>query len=212
MKIVVMGGSFNPPTIAHLISLQTAMDSIGAEKGIFVPSSHAYVKRKMKKTGHPEEVFSEELRLAMLKAMAEDDTRISVNDLEYHRTEKGYTYETMEALQNIYPNDTLYFLAGGDKISIFPRWHRIREFLERFHIIVMKRDDEDATQEIEKYSLLQQHKDMFHVTETPNTLNGISSSAVRESLRNGENGAEKMLHPRVSALLQQNSKKEGAFS
>lgn len=121
MKIVVMGGSFNPPTIAHLKALQTAMNAVGADKGIFVPSSHAYVKRKMSKAGYPEETLPEELRLAMLNAMSEDDARISANDLEYHRTEKAYTYETLEDLQKLYPNDTLYFLAGGDKVSIFPR-------------------------------------------------------------------------------------------
>ena len=40
-KIVVMGGSFNPPTIAHLRLMQVAMDGVGARNGIFVPVSRA---------------------------------------------------------------------------------------------------------------------------------------------------------------------------
>ena len=39
-KIVVMGGSFNPPTIAHQRLLLGAVKELGADKGIFVPSSH----------------------------------------------------------------------------------------------------------------------------------------------------------------------------
>ena len=48
-RIVVMGGSFNPPTIAHFKLLTHALDVLQAEKGIFVPSSDAHVMRKMRK-------------------------------------------------------------------------------------------------------------------------------------------------------------------
>ena len=48
-RVVVMGGSFNPPTLAHLRLMRAAVDALGAEKGIFVPSNHAYVERKMRR-------------------------------------------------------------------------------------------------------------------------------------------------------------------
>lgn len=44
-RIVVLGGSFNPPTIAHLRLMEAAMEAVGAEKGIFVPVGEAYLKR-----------------------------------------------------------------------------------------------------------------------------------------------------------------------
>ena len=46
-KIVVMGGSFNPPTLAHEKLMEAAVNAIGADLGIFVPSSDKYVTRKM---------------------------------------------------------------------------------------------------------------------------------------------------------------------
>ncbi len=201
--IVVMGGSFNPPTIAHLRVLQAAADAMNADKGIFVPSSHAYVRRKMGKQGRPDEVLSEETRLAMLEAMAKEDCRLTVDDLEYYRTEKAYTYETMEALQMKYPDATLYFVAGGDKIDIFPRWHRIREFLDRFHIVVFKRDGEDPDAELASSSFLSERRHMFHVVDAPEGIEEISSSAVRQKLRNGEDGMESLLHPAVYAMLKE---------
>ena len=48
-QIIVLGGSFNPPTIAHLRLLLGAVNALGADKGIFVPSSQGYVKSKMKR-------------------------------------------------------------------------------------------------------------------------------------------------------------------
>lgn len=201
--IVVLGGSFNPPTLAHQRLLLGAVEAIGAEKGIFVPSSHAYVSAKMRR-GHPGEALPEFVRLRMLQVMAEEDPRLVVEDCEFHRTGKAYTFETMEAIGEKYPDAALYFLAGGDKVSVISRWHRIREFLERFQILVVKRDGDDPEAALRENPFLSQHRDRFRVIPAPGGLEGISSSAVREKLRNGEAGAEELLHPGIWALLQTN--------
>lgn len=52
-KIVVMGGSFNPPTLAHYKLMSCAIAALDADKGIFVPVSDAYLKRKMKSDSRP---------------------------------------------------------------------------------------------------------------------------------------------------------------
>ncbi len=202
--IVVMGGSFNPPTIAHQRLLLCALNALGADKGIFIPSSDGYVKAKMKRAKHPEETLAEHIRLEMLNAMAEDDSRLCVDDLEYRRKEKSYTYETMLEVQEKYPDATLCFLAGGDKVDIFPRWHRIEEFLARFHIIVVKRNGENPEAAIATNVFLRQHKDKFHVIEAPDGIEGISSSAIRDKIRSGEPGAEEMCHPKVWQMLMEN--------
>lgn len=203
-KIIVMGGSFNPPTIAHQKLLLAAVRELNAAKGIFVPSSHAYVKTKMRRAGHPEETLSESLRLEMLNAMAADDSRLAVDDLEYHRKERGYTYETMVSLRAKYPDAELYFLAGGDKVEVFPRWHRIREFLDSFHIIVVRRDGSDPATEIAANPFLSQYRTRFSVISAPEGMDGVSSTAIREKLRAEESGAEEMCHPGVWRLLTEN--------
>lgn len=203
-KMIVMGGSFNPPTIAHQRLLLGAVNALGADKGIFVPSSHTYVSIKMRRAKHPKEVLSDALRLEMLQAMAADDPRLEVEDCEFYRTEKGYTYESMETVQAKYPDAQLYFLAGGDKISVISRWHRIREFLERFQILVVKRDGDDPETGLKENPFLCQHLDRFRIIPAPDGIDGISSSAVRDKVRNGEPGAEKMLHPKVWELLEKN--------
>lgn len=202
--IVVMGGSFNPPTMAHQRLLLGAVNALGADKGIFVPSSHGYVSMKMKRAKHPKEVLREEVRLQMLQAMAEEDPRLEVEDCEFRRTEKGYTYESMESVQEKYPDARLYFLAGGDKVSVISRWHRIREFLNRFSIAVVRRDGDDPEAGLRENPFLCQYLGRFYIIPAPEGLEGISSSAVRDKLRNGEPGAEKMLHPKVWEILMEN--------
>ena len=202
--IIVMGGSFNPPTIAHQRLLLGVVNVLGADKGIFVPSSHTYVSIKMRRAKLPKEVLREDVRLRMLNAMCEDDPRLMVEDCEFHRTEKGYTYESMETIQTKYPNAELYFLAGGDKVSVISRWHRIREFLDQFKIVVVKRDGDDPETGLRENPFLREHLDRFRIIPAPDGLEGISSSAVRDKLRNGESGAKEMLHPMVWDILQEN--------
>ena len=202
--IVVMGGSFNPPTVAHQKLLLAAVEALKADKGIFVPSSHSYVSIKMRRAKHPKEVLSEQVRLEMLQAMADDAPRLEVDDCEFYRTEKGYTYESMETVQQKYPDAQLFFLAGGDKVSVISRWHRIREFLDRFQILIVRRDGNDPEAELREHPFLSQYQDRFRIISAPDGLDGISSSAVREKLRDGVSGAEEMLHPKVWDILQRN--------
>ncbi len=203
-RIIVMGGSFNPPTIAHLRLLLAAVEAADAARGIFVPSSHTYVRIKMRRAKRPAEVIPDELRLEMLRAMAAEDPRLGVDDLEFHRTEKGYTYETMDAIQAENPDSELCFLAGGDKVEAIARWHRIREFLPRFTILMVRRDGEEPESAIEAHPFLRQYRDRFRMMEAPDGLDGISSSALRDMLRVGDPGAEALCHPAVWTLLREN--------
>ena len=76
--IIVMGGSFNPPTMAHQRLLLGAINTLDADKGIFVPSSHTYVSMKMKRAKCPKEVLRESVRLQMLQAMCAEDPRLDI--------------------------------------------------------------------------------------------------------------------------------------
>ena len=109
-KIIVLGGSFNPPTIAHQTFLLSAIEALGADLGIFVPAPYPYVKKKMAKTDHPNEVIDEKIRMEMLLAMCAEDPRLRADDLEYHKKGMSYTYHTLEALQEKYPDAVLIML------------------------------------------------------------------------------------------------------
>lgn len=200
-KIVVLGGSFNPPTVGHLRLLVGAVDAIGADRGIFVPSSHAYVEKKMAKTDEAWALLSEKTRYDMLAVMAKTDARLSVDGLEYRYSEKRYSYDTMCALSASYPDAELYFLIGADKLHILHRWHRIEDFLSSFRFLVTRRDGDDPERMIGENELLKPYRDRFVLIDTPSGLEGISSSRVRELLSQGEKGADRYLTPEAFEIL-----------
>ena len=67
-RIVVMGGSFNPPTLAHYKLMKEAIDALDADIGFFVPVSDAYLRRKMRHS-HPPVVLSPELRVKIYNSL-----------------------------------------------------------------------------------------------------------------------------------------------
>lgn len=200
-RIVVMGGSFNPPTLAHLRLMRAAVDALGAEKGIFVPSNHAYVERKMRRQRQEKEVLPEDMRLEMLAAMCKEDSRLAVDTCEYGRDPSAKTFETMETIQEKYPEAELYFVAGGDKLAVIPRWHRKEEFLQRFRLLVTRREGTSPESVIEKQPFLKQHADAFVLLAEPEGIENISSTRVRSLLRAGDERAAEQLHPLVWEIL-----------
>lgn len=200
--IVIMSGSFNPPTIAHHKTMLAAVGALNADKGIYVPTAAKDLRYKMRKAGFPDEVLSEEMRTAMLKAMAEEDPRLEVSDAEC-RHPKWYAMETMTFFRTMYPGTELYYLIGSDNLAMFLRSKRLTEFLEKFHFAVVIRDAEDTEPILMANEIAWEHKERFAMISAPMIKHGISSTAVREKFRSGETGAEEMLHPKVMALMKE---------
>lgn len=201
-SIIIMSGSFNPPTIAHHKTMLAAVNALIAEKGIYVPTPAKGLRYKMRKAGFPEEVLTEETRTAMLRAMAEDDPRLEVSDAEC-RHPKWHAMETMKHFRELYPGTELYYLTGSDNLAMFLRSKRLAEFLESFNFAVVIRDGEDTEPILMANEVAWARKDRFAIIPSPMIKDGISSTAVREKYRNGKSGAEEMLHPKVMELMKE---------
>lgn len=199
-KIVVLTGSFNPPTIAHLKLLQEGMKVIGADQGLFVPASDAYVSKKMMKTAFPDEIFFSNDRIHLLQTLGKDDEKISVDLSEINAEGKVSTYQTLNAIAEEYPDAEIYFLTGSDKLNIIPRWRSIKEFLNTYHFLVASRTNEDALQIINQHSFLRQYSHMFTVFETDGSMNMISSTKLRESLRTNDPNAKLFMTPETYGI------------
>lgn len=207
-NIIVMGGSFNPPTIAHLKLMQAALDQLPqagstVNRGIFVPSSDTYVTRKMgKQTDDGDKtILPEKLRLEMLKTFEQHDQRITVDSRELGTTEvRGHTVATLQAIQQEHPEDRVYFIFGGDKISGLSRWHSFEAMASQFKIIVFSRGDVDSLSVIRRDKALSKYEDAFVILHQLDGLEAISSTAVRNRMRDGEK-LDGMLTYEVHTLL-----------
>ena len=202
MKIVVMGGSFNPPTIAHLKMMQASLDQLDAEKGFFVPTADKSLRRKMRRAGFPEEVLPEETRMEMLRAMAEEDSRLDVTDVEFQHPKHWYAQETMGYIQEQYPEAELYFLIGSDNLENYARAFRLVEFLEKYRYAVVDRGDGDLDAILREIPAAWERRDRFCYITAPEGILNISSTLIREKLRREESGVEKLLHPKAMEIMQ----------
>lgn len=179
-----MGGSFNPPTLAHYRLMKEAVDALDADIGFFVPVSDAYLKRKMRHT-HPPVVLSPELRVKMLQTMC-TDSRMAVCEKEIGTIEPR-TMLTLKSLQVDYPDAELYFLMGADKFDLLAHLTDKREFLNAFNVILYSREDNTLRQSLQSHEVLSCHLNRIIILPQPDGTEGVSSSLVRERMLNGEN-------------------------
>ena len=194
-NIVAMGGSFNPPTLAHLKIIRAAMDAVSAEKGYLVPVSHAYLKRKLLETGD-RICFPRELRLEMLKELCAADARLEISELEL-REIQSLTPVTMERFAERHPGTRCWFAAGMDKLHLVAKWSRNGDVPHRFGVILFARESGEDVLIREAQALC---GDGLLVLPQPAGVEGISSTEVRRRFAEGEN-ARNLLLPGVWRLL-----------
>ena len=183
-RIVVMGGSFNPPTLAHYKLMKEAIGALDADIGFFVPVSDAYLRRKMRHS-HPPVVLSPELRVKMLQSMC-TDSRMRVCEKEIGTIEPR-TVPTLLALQEEYPDADLYFVMGADKLKLLTHLTEKRNFLKTFRVVLYSREDGLINETLRGDSLLAPCLDHIVTLPQPEGTETISSSIIRERMLSGEN-------------------------
>ena len=199
-KIVVMGGSFNPPTSAHLRLMKEAVDALNADIGFFVPVSDAYLKRKMRHS-HPPVALSPEMRIRMLQSMCADDSRLQVCEKEIGTIEPR-TMPTLQALQEDYPEAELYFVMGADKFDLLASLTKKRQFLDAFKVVLYSREGAALEQSIKDDEVLSCYLDRMVILPQPEGTEGVSSSLVRERMLRGESSSD-LLCPGVWELFKE---------
>lgn len=184
-RIVVLGGSFNPPTSAHLNLMIEAINELNAEFGLFVPSSDNYVRRKMIRQSKDKIVYSELARYQMLSALDDNwETHPIIIDIcEYGDDGRGHTYDTLMKIQSQYPEYEIVFILGSDKLAILPKWHKNDALLEQFHFAVITRGQSEQKalmHTIENDKKLKGFKHHFHLLNSIDSTAEISSTLARE--------------------------------
>lgn len=200
--VIVLGGSFNPPTIAHKQILETVVKSTRAQLGLFVPSSDAYVSRKMSRSHGI--VFTERERYEMCNAlMLETDIPAAVSTLEYGDDGRGHTYDTLCRIQTVYPGKKICLVVGEDKLSIIPKWHNAEKLLEQFMLIITKRSDDstDVYAKIDADRLLRRYAGNMTIVELEDDMTEISSTKARGYIKSGRLDESRILTDSVKQLI-----------
>ena len=175
MRVGILGGSFNPPHIGHLLMAQEAHAQLGLDRVVFMPVASPPHKELVDDPG-PEARF-ELCRLAVAK-----DERLEVSRLELDRGGASYTAETLRAIRAGSPDDELTFIVGGDMAASLPAWREPEAILELATIAVAEREGIRRHDVAEAVAPLR-GGDRIVFFDLPRI--DVSSSAVRARVRAG---------------------------
>ena len=172
-RIGIYGGAFNPPHIGHSRAAEHALQALTLDKLLLIPSCTSPHKPLPAGSATPEQ------RLAMTALWAGE--KMEVCDIELARGGTSYTYETVEALKERYPDDELILFMGTDMFLSFHTWKEPERILSCVSLAVFYRGDKGEQEAIaQKQREYAQQGHTVYLVENPVTE--ISSTQLRRML------------------------------
>lgn len=138
MKIGIMGGTFDPVHIGHLLLGEFAYENFDLDEIWFLPNGNP----PHKNTGAGTVSLSE--RIEMVRLATQDVPYFKVDLHEAATDRHSYTYSTLKTLRGIYPDYEFYFILGADSLFSIEQWKNFREIFPLCTILAAMRDDKDA--------------------------------------------------------------------
>jgi nicotinate-nucleotide adenylyltransferase len=133
VAIGVIGGTFDPIHIAHLIIAEAAVEALSLRQVVFVPAARPPHKDRDGVTpiGH---------RLEMVRLAIAGNPRLAVSDIEARRKSPSYTIDTIRELRSgLDAHEEIYFVMGGDSLVEFFTWKDPLELLSACRFAVVPR-------------------------------------------------------------------------
>lgn len=181
MNIGIYGGTFDPPHWGHITAARAAMEQLKLDKLVLIPD------RVPPHKALPEGSASPEQRLEMAAlATAELGRWAEVSDRELRRSGPSYTSDTLAALREEYPEDTLWLLMGSDMFLSLQTWHAPEEIMALARIAPFSREaeDESAAFAAQKARLEREYGAQICIVQNPE-VRELSSTEVRAALAAG---------------------------
>jgi nicotinate-nucleotide adenylyltransferase len=176
VRIGILGGTFNPPHLGHLVCAQEAHRELGLDQVMLIPAGIPPHKPVDAEPG-PEH------RLELCRLAIEDDDRFVVSDLELRRDGPSYTVDTLKVLKSESPNTELFLILGGDIAAGLPQWREPERVLELATAAIAKRR---GTARAAVQNALDQLNGGDRATFFQMPSIGISSTMVRRRVRAGQ--------------------------
>lgn len=131
-KIGIMGGTFNPPHLGHLISAEFVKDKLKLDKIVFVPTGNISYKSG-------EELVPKADRFEMTRIAVSNNPDFEISDIEILTEGYSYTFETLEKLKKKYTDAELYFIVGADSLDYMDKWREPQLIFKRCIVAAVSR-------------------------------------------------------------------------
>jgi len=132
VRIGVLGGTFDPPHVGHLLAASDAYEALALDRLLFVPAGVQPFK-----VGAVQATADQ--RLSMLSLLVSGDARFVVDPIEIDRNGLSFTVDTLAALAARHPDARLYLLIGEDLAGQIATWREPGRIAELADIVVLSR-------------------------------------------------------------------------
>ena len=132
-RLGILGGTFDPPHVGHLLAAGSAIERLGLDRVILIPAHRQPLKAGTEITAGPH-------RLAMCERLAACDPRLSVDPVELDRGGLSFTVDTLRAYRRTRPDAELFLLMGEDAAASLPQWREPEAIAGLARIVVLTRE------------------------------------------------------------------------
>lgn len=179
-RIGVLGGTFNPIHIGHLIMAEEVCKHHHLSRVIFIPAyipPHKYVNN-LADAIH---------RYQMVKAAVNENDKFEISDLEIRREGKSYTIDTVQEILHHYGEDCEVFLImGADSLNELELWKNIKKLSQLCHFVIVNRPGY-STDTSDKLAELIGNENILDIERLRIEIEpvGVSSTEIRKRLKDG---------------------------
>ena len=176
IKVGIMGGTFDPIHIGHLILAMEAINYKNLDEVWFIPTGNPNFKQD-------KNVTDKQKRFEMVKIATQDNDKFKVCDYEINKNGVTYSWETMKYLRENYDYD-FYFIMGEDSLMSVETWENAEDFLKNTKILACIRRQEEMSKLDEKTYELKSKG--YFVEKIPASFIDISSTKIREKVQSNQ--------------------------
>jgi len=172
-RVGILGGTFDPPHIGHLVLAEYAVVALDLACVYFVPAADPPHKYRVR--------VGIEHRLPMLERAIAGNERFTISRVDVDRPGPHYTVDMIGILQKQNPQTEFYFLMGGDSLHNLRDWYHPQELIALCKLAVMARPGAEVVPDL---TLLPGLQDRVVVIDSP--MLGFSSTEVADRLEAGK--------------------------
>jgi len=175
-RVGLLGGTFNPPHIGHLVCALEARAQLGLDVVRLMPASVPPHKAVPHDPGAP-------VRLELCRLAVAGDEGLEVCSIELERPGPSFTVDTLRALHDDSPEDELTFIVGGDQAHGLPAWREPEAVLELARLAVAEREEVRRRDVLERLDGLRGVPERVDFFEMPRL--DVSSTLLRRRVAAG---------------------------
>ena len=191
-RVGIMGGTFNPIHLGHLILAEHAYEQLELDEVLFVPSGNPYMKEYAN-------VLDAKTRIDLVGEAIEDNCHFALSRIEVDRGGNSYSYETIAALKEANPDTEYFFMVGADSLFMMEKWMHPEKIFNEVTVAVAIRGGYTDEKLEEQIKVLEEKYNTKIVRLYSRSVD-ISSTVIRDRVREGKS-IRYMVHYKTAEVI-----------